>query len=81
MPRIELIPPDYGPATREGTPTIDVCRGCAENFTPGEFIDQEYPASTYSGHIIGSVDVTHPTYEDWDYRCDCCDVQLYPEDD
>jgi len=37
MPRIELIPEDFDESTGDGTPTIDVCRHCAEDFIEKDF--------------------------------------------
>ena len=76
MPRIELIPDDFDESTGDGTPIIDVCRHCAEDFVEGDVFFHEVMGDT----TIGSTDVAHPTYDDDAYRCHTCDEELDGED-
>jgi hypothetical protein len=83
MPRIELITEHwlkYGKPRGNGSPTEDVCEGCALDYQEGDD-DAEFP-----GHKdlveIGSTDVDHPPYDaERMYRCAICDAVLTEEDD
>jgi len=77
MPRIDLTPDDFDPSSGDGTPTIDVCKTCSDDFTFGDhFTHHEHGNCTVTG-----TDVEHPPYNECDYQCDECSTQLTDEDD
>jgi hypothetical protein len=89
MPRIEIVPEnwDNSPACKQGdgTPTVDVCHWCADNFTEGHLLADDIDNGTlpldYPNATVGSVEVTHPPYEECDYSCEVCGKQLKMVDD
>jgi len=80
MPRIEIVSVDFDRTTGDGTPTVDVYRGCADKFFVKDggpvprFLQEKYPQGR-----VGSMDVEHPPYSDVDYLC-CCRHWLNDKD-
>ena len=85
MPRVEIIPAGWetskDKADGNGTPTIDVCKACSENFVEGEPLKDAAPASGYDDATIGSTDVDHPSFVEDVYHCELCDDKLTDDDD
>lgn len=92
MPRIEIVPDGWEESAEaksgDGTPTIDVCKACAEAWFPEEGIPvPHYLQHQYPKAVLGSVDVEHPNYADGFgpergdyYACDCCGDTLTNDD-
>jgi hypothetical protein len=78
MPRIEIIPYDFGAFVQpredvgDPAPTVDVCTDCVCDFEK----DQPAPPFCSFEGTVGSVDVEHPPYKDGDYWCHVCDKFL-----
>jgi hypothetical protein len=80
MPRIEVVPWNWDNSAEarngDGTPTIDVCKGCAGDFEEGEQLD----LGEWRGATTGSTEVEHPPYSDGDYECGSCGKSLTNRD-
>jgi hypothetical protein len=81
MPRIEIIPKDL--VSDDGSPTIDVCKGCAVAFTDGEQVNLLDELRRIPTHLVnffegfvGSTNVDHPPYNECDYDCEVCGKRL-----
>jgi hypothetical protein len=81
MPRVEYIPDDFDFESGDGSPTVDLCSGCAGTFGLEEGARIEDFILDLSGEI-GSTDVDHPSYDDpfEDYTCGACGEPLTEED-
>ena len=55
MPRIEYIPVNADPS--ESNPTIDVCIGCADQFTEGDTMDGVEGEPDTVDAVVGSTSV------------------------
>jgi hypothetical protein len=86
MPRIEIIPAGWEDskekANGDGTPTVDLCKGCARGLAEFDDIKEmgDKMSKQYPGATLGSVDVEHPEYEDDVYLCEDCGHELTNRD-
>lgn len=94
MPRIEIIPADWENSREkkmgDGSPTVDVCWSCKEEFVDGQPLDEDTLESLAdvgrrifpNGSVVGSTEVEHPPYEDSpdDMLCECCGDVLTGQD-
>lgn len=76
MSRIELIPEDYFPGV-DGSPTVDVCRECENEFEEGEVQNLTHPF----GSIVSEKNIPHPPYHEDEYECAVCGEELGEADE
>lgn len=88
MPRVEIIPQDWEGSKEQqngdGSPTVDVCKSCHNDFTEGEELSDTSISELKQfrqGDMVGSTEVEHPPYDDDDYRCACCGRRLKEKDE
>jgi hypothetical protein len=92
MPRIEIIPGGWNEsrekARGDGTPTIDVCRGCGHNYDQGGPVPAHVTSAMKSDGVnvgtnptVGETEVDHPPYDEVELKCIDCDVTLFQMDD
>jgi hypothetical protein len=86
MPRIEITPNNWEGSEDQlqgnGTPTEDVCRGCANHINIGDDpFDHEIKGYKEGENTITSFDVDAPPYEDTTYECAVCGEKLDADDD
>jgi len=82
MPRIEIMPEKPPRNPHDGSPTIDVCMSCVEDFNERENVPHAVSKEFGRNAVVVTIGVEHPPYSEelGEYECHVCGTKLTDDD-